>query len=146
MFYPIFDDKTERWQSALIIWAKASSFSRFFDQNEDVTYCSAFAHSLRADLPRIEIAASDAAKGTFISSISHELWLVELRQQTYVYRCVYADNLQYVSLQTFAPLRCHLSPILYLRGFLTRRPSASLLQSSMSQYRLVRLGLHSSPF
>lgn len=73
MFYPIFDDKTERWRSALVIWAKASSVSRFFDQNEDVTYCSAFAHSLRADLVRIETAASDAAKGTFISSISHEL-------------------------------------------------------------------------
>ena len=78
MFYPIFDDKTERWRSALIIWAKASSVSRFFDQNEDVTYCSAFAHSLRADLARIETAASDAAKGTFISSISHELRLVKL--------------------------------------------------------------------
>jgi hypothetical protein len=73
MFYPIFDDKTERWQSALVIWAKASSVSRFFDQNEDMTYCSAFAHSLRADLERIEAVASDTAKGTFISSISHEL-------------------------------------------------------------------------
>jgi hypothetical protein len=73
MFYPIFDDKSERWRSALIIWTKASVVSRFFDQNEDVTYCSAFAHSLRADLARIETAASDAAKGTFISSISHEL-------------------------------------------------------------------------
>lgn len=73
MFYPIFDDKTERWRSALLIWTKASSVSRFFDQNEDVTYYSAFAHSLRADLSRIETAASDAAKGTFISSISHEL-------------------------------------------------------------------------
>ena len=71
MFYPIFDDKTERWRSALIIWTKASNVSRFFDQNEDVTYCSAFAHSLRADLARIETAASDAAKATFISSISH---------------------------------------------------------------------------
>lgn len=73
MFYPIFDDKTERWRRSLIVWTKASSVSRFFDQNEDVTYCSAFAHSLRADLARIETAASDVAKGTFISSISHEL-------------------------------------------------------------------------
>jgi hypothetical protein len=73
MFYPIFDDKSERWRSALIVWTKASVSSRFFDQNEDVTYLSAFAHSLRADLARVETAASDAAKGTFISSISHEL-------------------------------------------------------------------------
>jgi hypothetical protein len=73
IFYPIFDDKSERWRSALIVWTKASISSRFFDQHEDVTYLSAFAHSLRADLARIETAASDAAKGTFISSISHEL-------------------------------------------------------------------------
>jgi hypothetical protein len=73
MFFPIFDDNSERWRSALVVWAKATSDSRFFDQDEDVTYCSAFAHSLRADLARIETAASDAAKGTFISSISHEL-------------------------------------------------------------------------
>ena len=90
IFYPIFD--AERWRSALIIWAKASSVSRFFDQHEDVTYCSAFAHSLRADLARIETAASDAAKGTFISSISHELRYVGLKQQTYVYRSMYADE------------------------------------------------------
>lgn len=98
MFYPILD--AERWRSALIIWTKASSVSRFFDQHEDVTYCSAFAHSLRADLARIETAASDAAKGTFISSISHELRYVRLRQETYVYQSIYADELQYVSLQT----------------------------------------------
>ena len=98
MFYPIFDDKSERWRSALIVWAKASSVTRFSDQNEDVTYCSAFAHSLRADLARIETVASDAAKGTFISSISHELSLVGLRQQTCFYQSTHTDNSQYVSL------------------------------------------------
>jgi hypothetical protein len=96
MFYPIFDDKTERWRSALIIWTKASSVSRFFDQNEDVTYCAAFAHSLRTDLARIETAASDAAKGTFISSISHELRWVASRKQTYVHRRVCTENSQHV--------------------------------------------------
>lgn len=73
IFYPIFDEKSERWRSALIVWTKDGTGSRFFDQNEDVTYLSSFAHSLLADLARIETAASDAAKGTFISSISHEL-------------------------------------------------------------------------
>lgn len=73
IFYPIFDEKNERWRSALIAWSKDDTGSRFFDQNEDVTYISSFAHSLLADLARIETAASDAAKGSFISSISHEL-------------------------------------------------------------------------
>lgn len=34
---------------------------------------SAFSHSLVAELARLETQASDLAKGTFISSISHEL-------------------------------------------------------------------------
>lgn len=73
IFYPIFDNKNERWRDALIVWTKDTTGSRFFDQNEDVTYLSAFAHSLLAELSRLETAASDTAKGTFISSISHEL-------------------------------------------------------------------------
>jgi hypothetical protein len=73
MFYPIFDDKSERWRSALIVWTKASIPLRLFDLSDDVTYLSAFAHSLGADLAQIETIASDVAKGTFMSSISHEL-------------------------------------------------------------------------
>lgn len=46
---------------------------RFFDPAEDLTYLTAFAHSLVADLSRAETLASDTAKGTFISSMSHEL-------------------------------------------------------------------------
>lgn len=97
MFYPIFDDKSERWRSALFVWTKASNVSRFFDQNEDVTYCSAFAHSLRADLARIETAASDAAKGTFISSISHEFRCVyHIMALTQIHEEKVANSLQYV--------------------------------------------------
>jgi len=38
-----------------------------------MTYLSAFSHSLLAELARLETVASDKAKGTFISSVSHEL-------------------------------------------------------------------------
>lgn len=54
-----------------MIWTKSST--RFFHPDEDLTYMSAFAHSLRAELSRIETAASDVAKGRFITSVSHEL-------------------------------------------------------------------------
>ena len=66
-------ESRERWRSALIVWTKANNAPRFFDPDEDVTYLSAFAHSLRAELARLETTASDAAKGAFISGISHEL-------------------------------------------------------------------------
>ena len=90
-FYPIYDvriplstpqhtpyandlkESRERYRSALVVWTRANNAPRFFDPNEDVTYLSAFAHSLRAELARLETTASDAAKGAFISGISHEL-------------------------------------------------------------------------
>jgi signal transduction histidine kinase len=66
-------ESRERYRSCLIVWTKANNAPRFFDPAEDVTYLSAFAHSLRAELARLETTASDAAKGAFISGISHEL-------------------------------------------------------------------------
>lgn len=70
-FYPIWDDSTERWRSCMFVWS--TSPMRFFDETEDITYLSSFAHSITAELARLEAINSDRAKGTFISSISHEL-------------------------------------------------------------------------
>lgn len=46
---------------------------RFFDPVEDITYLTSFAHSVIAELFRLETLASDTAKSTFISSMSHEM-------------------------------------------------------------------------
>ncbi len=46
---------------------------RFFDSNEVMLYLSAFAHSMGAEVIRLETLAADQAKGNFISSVSHEL-------------------------------------------------------------------------
>lgn len=43
-----------------------------------MTYLSAFGHSLRAEISRIETISSDIAKGKFISSVSHELRTLSL--------------------------------------------------------------------
>ena len=70
-FYPIWDSSERRYRSCLFAWTHHAN--RFFDAREDMTYLSAFGHSLRAEITRIETIASDIAKGKFISSISHEL-------------------------------------------------------------------------
>jgi hypothetical protein len=70
-FFPIFDATNNRYRSCLFAWTLHAN--RFFDTQEDMTYFSAFGHSLRAEISRIETTASDVAKGKFISSISHEL-------------------------------------------------------------------------
>lgn len=70
-FCPIWDSSEKKYRSCLFAWTLHAN--RFFDAKEDMTYLSAFGHSLRAEISRIETIASDVAKGKFISSISHEL-------------------------------------------------------------------------
>jgi hypothetical protein len=70
-FYPIWDTTNKKYRSCLFAWTLHAN--RFFDAREDMTYLSAFGHSLRAEISRIETISSDVAKGKFISSVSHEL-------------------------------------------------------------------------
>jgi hypothetical protein len=70
-FYPIWDTTNKKYRSCLFAWTLHAN--RFFDTKEDMTYLSAFSHSLRAEISRIETVSSDIAKGKFISSVSHEL-------------------------------------------------------------------------
>lgn len=70
-FYPVWDTTNKKYRSCLFTWTLHAN--RFFDSKEDMTYLSAFGHSLRAEISRIETISSDIAKGKFISSVSHEL-------------------------------------------------------------------------
>jgi hypothetical protein len=70
-FYPIWDTTNKKYRSCIFAWTLHAN--RFFDAKEDMTYLSAFGHSLRAEISRIETISSDVAKGKFISSVSHEL-------------------------------------------------------------------------
>lgn len=55
----------------MFVWCTAPL--RYFDQTEDITYLASWSHSIIAELGRLQALASDKAKGSFISSISHEL-------------------------------------------------------------------------
>lgn len=46
---------------------------RCFHPVKDMSYLTAFAHNLTAEIARLETSSSDTAKATFISSFSHEL-------------------------------------------------------------------------
>ncbi|GAB7359209.1 hypothetical protein MBLNU230_g5868t1 [Neophaeotheca triangularis] len=70
-FFPIMDHASEFYRSAVFVWSTTPL--RYFDSIEDMTYLSAFAHSMTAEIARLQTLASDNAKATFISSISHEL-------------------------------------------------------------------------
>ncbi|KAI7272035.1 hypothetical protein KC343_g4375 [Hortaea werneckii] len=70
-FFPVWDNGSERYRTCLFVWSMTPL--RYFDPAEDMTYLTAFSHSLLAELGRIEAMAADRAKSTFISSMSHEL-------------------------------------------------------------------------
>lgn len=70
-FYPIWDDSADIFTSAALVWSTTPL--RFFSVQEDLMYLAAFGHSLTAELSRLNALASEQAKGSFISSISHEL-------------------------------------------------------------------------
>ncbi|RMY97173.1 hypothetical protein D0862_08204 [Hortaea werneckii] len=70
-FYPIWDDASELYSSALFVWSITPL--RYFDPSVEMNYLAAFGHSLTAELARLNALASEKAKGSFISSISHEL-------------------------------------------------------------------------
>ncbi|KAI7065123.1 hypothetical protein KC339_g15879 [Hortaea werneckii] len=70
-FYPVWDDSAELFTSAALVWSTTPQ--RFFTSQEEIMYLSAFGHSLTAELSRLNALASENAKGSFISTISHEL-------------------------------------------------------------------------
>ncbi|KAI7160774.1 hypothetical protein KC349_g3245 [Hortaea werneckii] len=70
-FYPIWDDASDLFSSALFVWSITPL--RYFDPSVEMNYFAAFGHSLTAELARLNALASEKAKGSFISSISHEL-------------------------------------------------------------------------
>ncbi|KAI6802819.1 hypothetical protein KC363_g1188 [Hortaea werneckii] len=70
-FYPIWDDASDLFSSVLFVWSITPL--RYFDPSVELNYLAAFGHSLTAELARLNALASEKAKGSFISSISHEL-------------------------------------------------------------------------
>ncbi|KAI7285980.1 hypothetical protein KC345_g1466 [Hortaea werneckii] len=70
-YYPVWDDASGLLSSALFVWSTTPL--RYFDPSVEMNYLAAFGHSLTAELARLNALASEKAKGSFISSISHEL-------------------------------------------------------------------------
>ncbi|KAI7239813.1 hypothetical protein KC330_g1675 [Hortaea werneckii] len=65
------EEASELYSSALFVWSITPL--RYFDPSVEMNYLAAFGHSLTAELARLNALASEKAKGSFISSISHEL-------------------------------------------------------------------------
>ncbi|KAF2262728.1 hypothetical protein CC78DRAFT_467373, partial [Lojkania enalia] len=71
VLYPMWDTHRDRWFAGAIIWS--SDPMRVFTSEQELCYLAAFCNSVMAEVARLDTKLADAAKGDFISSISHEL-------------------------------------------------------------------------
>lgn len=71
VLYPLWDAHRDRWYAGAIIWS--SDPMRVFTSEQELSYLAAFSNSIMAEVARLDVKLADAAKGDFISSISHEL-------------------------------------------------------------------------
>ncbi|KAF2659934.1 hypothetical protein K491DRAFT_590246 [Lophiostoma macrostomum CBS 122681] len=71
VLYPLWDPHRDRWFAGAIIWSCDSM--RVFTRDTELSYLAAFSNSIMAEVARLDTKLADAAKGDFISSISHEL-------------------------------------------------------------------------
>jgi signal transduction histidine kinase len=71
VLYPLWDAHRDRWFAGAILWS--SDPMRVFTSEQELSFLAAFSNSIMAETARLDIKLADAAKGDFISSISHEL-------------------------------------------------------------------------
>jgi signal transduction histidine kinase len=70
LLFPLWDTDRDKWFAYSMAW---TANSNRVIQLQDCAYLASFGNSIIAELSRFETIAADQAKGTFISSISHEL-------------------------------------------------------------------------
>lgn len=71
LLYPLWDTHRDRWFAGAILWT--SDPKRVFTTQQELSYLAAFSNSIMSEVARLDTKLADAAKGDFISSISHEL-------------------------------------------------------------------------
>lgn len=71
VFLPLYDYAEDRLAGGCFLWT--SSTGRMMNLDEDLSYLRAFGNSIMSQVGRINTQKNEAAKTTFIASMSHEL-------------------------------------------------------------------------
>ncbi|KAK5165373.1 uncharacterized protein LTR77_008902 [Saxophila tyrrhenica] len=71
IFLPLYDYAEDRLMAGCFLWS--SNTGQMMSYDEDLSYLRAFAASIMSEVARINTQQNEAAKTTFIASISHEL-------------------------------------------------------------------------
>ncbi|PSK37504.1 Hybrid signal transduction protein dokA [Elsinoe australis] len=68
---PVWDPHRDKWRAGALVWSTTPG--RHFTDDEDLNYLTSFANNITSSLLQLDMLASDQAKATFISMMSHEL-------------------------------------------------------------------------
>jgi len=71
VFVPLFDHAENSFSGGCFLWTSVAG--RLMNLDEDLSYLRAFANSIMSQVARISAQKNEAAKTTFIASMSHEL-------------------------------------------------------------------------
>ncbi|KAK0382692.1 hypothetical protein NLU13_9788 [Sarocladium strictum] len=71
IFVPLYDYGEDRLAGGCFLWTSVAG--RMMNLNMDMSYLRAFGNSIMSEVSRINVQKNEAAKTTFIASMSHEL-------------------------------------------------------------------------
>jgi len=71
MFLPLYDYSEEKLTAGCFLWTSVTG--RMMNLDDDLSYLHAFGNSIMSEVARINVQKNEAAKTTFIASMSHEL-------------------------------------------------------------------------
>lgn len=71
IFLPLYDHSEERLVAGCFLWTAVAG--RMMSPDDDFSYLRAFGNSIMSEVMRIQMQKNEAAKTTFIASMSHEL-------------------------------------------------------------------------
>ncbi|OJJ01984.1 hypothetical protein ASPVEDRAFT_192342, partial [Aspergillus versicolor CBS 583.65] len=71
LLLPIWDSDKSRWFAGTLVWTNDPG--HVFTFEDEVTYISAFANSIMAEIRRLDVEIAEKAKTNLVSSITHEL-------------------------------------------------------------------------
>jgi hypothetical protein len=81
LFLPLWDFDRARWFAGCFCWSTRSE--RVLDGRLDLPFLKAFGLSIMQEVARLDSMATEQAKTTFLSSLSHGMYLVSRLERTY---------------------------------------------------------------
>lgn len=71
VFLPLYDFTEEKLMAGCFLWTSVTG--RMMNLDDDMSYLRAFGNSIMSEVARLNVQKNEAAKTTFIASMSHEL-------------------------------------------------------------------------